>query len=261
MLYATDEKINKKHGPGIIGIFSSTMGRYREFDQSKDSTIAPAGSRVAWAMGLNAAYNFNQIIRDLKPEEQWIWMQGDDHVWKPDLLLQLLERDVDIVAPLITRRSYPFLHVIHKYGKTSEEYSGGDFRGADVGLLDGKRGLIDISDYTIGNGGLLVRRQVFEAMSDPWFEVGKTHREFWGGDLWFSKKAKDAGFKLHIDLDNAMGHIAHMAIWPLFNPDGTFGVEIRPAADVYAKCRDYQDAKKQKDWGNYPGSEERKEEK
>lgn len=239
MRYALEEKYNR-FGPGIVGIFSATMGRYREFDLTKDSLLAPQGSLIKWAVGLNASYTFNNVIREmLDGDFQWLWMQGDDHVFKPDLLLKLLERDVDMVIPLCIRKEYPFFHVIHRPGEPTEEVPWGDFRGMERGILNGKTGLVNITGLTAGNGGLLVKRWVLEGMKDPWLETGKTHPEFYGADIYFTYKAqKETGCRFYVDCENVMGHILHMAVWPFFDKDGRLSADFRLAHDVYGKYMD-----------------------
>lgn len=228
MIFIGDKDLNEKYGPGTIGIFSATMGRYREFDVCKDSIMTTMGSQIKWAVGLNAAATYNNIIRELRPQDRWVWMMGDDHVFQPDILLRLLYRNVDMVAPLVIRKSYPFMHVIHEQAP--------DYLCKPRSFLNGKMGLHRLTDSTIGNAGLLVKRKVFDGMEDPWFETGKTHPEFFGADLYFSKKACDAGFELYVDMDIHMGHVFHAAVWPHMRKDGVLEAEIRPAHDIYGEC-------------------------
>lgn len=61
---------------------------------------------------------------------------------------------------------------------------------------------------------MLIRRHVLEAMSDPYFENGRTWPGVGGSDIWFWHKLHEYGFKSYLDLDNVIGHITHTSIWP-----------------------------------------------
>jgi hypothetical protein len=73
-------------------------------------------------------------------------------------------------------------------------------------------------------------------MDDPWFEVGKIHSEYASPDLWFAKKAIDAGFELWLDMENTIGHITHMTVWAFQDEEtGKWGAEIRSPDDVWGE--------------------------
>lgn len=215
---------------GAIGVVSSYLGRYREFDVCLSQIQAPNHSSILWHVGINAALNLNETVRGMTKEHEWLWILGDDHVFRPDNLLKLLARDVDIVVPLCLRRSYPYHHVIHEGESKDKEKP---FMRAPHDWLDGKTGLLDITGKTIGNAGMLIKRHVLVGISDPWFEVGKTSPEVMGADLYFCHKAYQAGFKLFLDTDNPIGHINHMAVWPYYDAKtGKWCAEVRKANDV-----------------------------
>lgn len=209
-----------------VGVCSAHMGRYREFDACLNTTVMPKGSSVQWAVGTDAAFNLNQLIRAMPQiKAEYLWILGDDHVWSPDLLLKLLERDVDIVVPYCLRRGTPFWHVLHFDSRR-------DFFRVPYGVVNHKNGMVDITGLTIGNSGMLVKKQVFDKMTPPWFECGRTNVEVMGTDLYFCEKASDAGFKIWLDLDNVIGHILHMAVWPKQDPDGIWAAEIKEASET-----------------------------
>lgn len=204
----------KKQSKGIIGITSSFLGRYREFDVCLKDTIAPPGTYIEWALGLNVAKNFNDLARKmLSGNYQWLFILGDDHVYKPTLLLDLLERDVDMVTPFCLRRAEPFDTVVHTSHDTG-------YRRVAKSTFDGMSGLYDMTELTVGNAGSLIRRKVFEAIPAPWFENGKSNPEVGGSDLYFCEKVRRAGFKMYLDLDHTIGHITHAALWPVKDEEG-----------------------------------------
>lgn len=203
-----------EHPPGHIGVASYFLGRYREFDYCLARTEMPQGSASRYYISVDVCHNFNLMCRVLmeNPQFEWLWILGDDHLFNPDLLIKLLDREVDVVVPLCCRRMAPYFPVLHNgpdYGPEGKWASVTDPWGA----LKGKTGLLDW-EGTTGNAGMLIRRHVLEAMSDPWFESGKTNPGVGGSDIYFWHKLRQQGFKGLIDLDNIIGHITHAAIWP-----------------------------------------------
>jgi len=199
--------MKSKHPKGLVGVVTGEIGRYRMFDIALNSLQMPEGSHILWAMGIDIPGNNNTILQEtLEKDYQWAWLLGDDHMFRKDLLLKLLDRNVDVVVPLCARRHLPFSPVIHNsidQGATAKDW---DF-------LDGKAGLLELTDHNVGNGCMFIRREVIEKIPSPWFENGK-YNAGTGHDLWFCEKIKKAGFKLHVDLDNLTGHITPSVIMP-----------------------------------------------
>ena len=196
---------------GHIGVASHFLGRYREFDYCLARLLTPQGSSYQYYLGVDVCMNFNQMIRHMMTNANfhWIWILGDDHLFGEDLLLSLLERNVDVVTPLCCRRLNPHTPILHgdmEYKQCAsvkdpwEEFSG-------------KSGLLDWPG-TSGNAGMLIRRHVLEAMTDPWFENGRTYPGVGAADIYFWHKLHEAGFKTYLDLDNTIGHITHTSVWP-----------------------------------------------
>jgi len=117
----------------------------------------------------------------------------------------LLRHDKPLVSPLCLACIAPFPLVTY------------------AGMLeDGSRYLpIDLSSHAqvglvelaaAGCAGMLIRRDVLEAIEAPWFEY--THRS---EDIVFCEKAKAAGFPLYADLEARLGHITTAVVWPAVN--------------------------------------------
>ena len=214
-----------EHPPGLVGISSSTMGRYREFDITLGRVTIPRGSIVSWQIGLYLALNYNNLCRELlkNKELEWLWILNDDHVFKPDILTRLLERNVDIVMPLCLKRSGPFQPVIY------EAYESGGYKQLEFDYINGKEGLLEVDG--IGHAGILIRRNVIEKMKENWHKVGWLNSEYDACDLYFCKKAKEEGFKIFVDLDNTIGHLTHMAVWPV-KENGEYSVGVREALNM-----------------------------
>lgn len=216
--------------PGVIGIASGFLGRYREFDVCVHRTQMPVGSQLDWRVGVGIAHNFCEMVRRTLGYEthklpgdvdfQWLWILGDDHVWSPDLLKKLLARDVDVVVPLCLRRMPAYSPVL---------FAGSEGGYAPLGweAINGQTGLVKLETKLLGNAGMLIKRHVLEAIDEPWFENGKMNPEMGGCDLWFCQKVHDAGFGLYLDTDNPIGHLSHVAIWPRRDGDNNYNPDIR----------------------------------
>lgn len=224
---------NKFHyQPGIIGIPSHHLGRYREFEQCLTSLVLPRGSRVDWGLGQNTAHNMNQFIRSVIDKDfEWLWIIGDDHVFPPDIVYQLLKRNKDVVVPFCCRRTYPYIPVVHdSFGED------GKWLSVEYDWYKDKSGLVNLNDDSklVGNAGMLIKKKVLESIPDPWFEVGKIHPEFNTPDLWFAKKVAEK-FNLWLDMDHTIGHLSHMAVWPYQDDDGSWKAEMRYPDDSWGE--------------------------
>jgi len=205
-----------KHPPGHTGVASHFLGRYREFDYCLARLISPQNSSYQYYMSVDVCKNFNHMCRHVmkNPDFQWLWILGDDHLFGPDLLINLLNRNVDVVTPLCCRRLHPYFPILHNAPPN------GDFSSLPEPWeeLKGKSGLFEW-DGTSGNAGMLIRRNVLETIPDPWFENGKTWPGVGGSDIYFWHKLHEYGFKTYLDLDYTIGHITHTSIWPEQNEE------------------------------------------
>ncbi len=206
---------------GLIGVIAQETARYSYFASSLTGTDVPAGSAIRWQFGHDIPANVNGLVRALLDSElEWLWLLGDDHTWSPNLLMKLLGHDKDIVAPLGLQRAAP-------YRTTALVPSPDDPRGhtrLDLNLHP-FGGLVEV--VAIGSGGMLIKREVFETMEEPWFEAGKIDGEHLTEDIYWCDKARQLGYRIHCDLDAHIGHICTSVIWPVHEPDGwTFGFSM-----------------------------------
>ncbi len=211
------------HKPGMVGIISADLSRYPDWMKSMLRLMMPHGSRWSWCHGNGFAIHRNAIANQLHQEADdgsvwdgdWVWFTDDDQPFDPDQLLKLLDRNVDIIQPLVVTRKAPYLPYAYEY----DENSPSKYVQFDWPQLN-ESGIQEVD--ACGAGGLLVRRRVFEAMEFPFFEEGRTAAECIGEDMWFCSKAKALGFKVYIDLDNVSGHLGTYQVWPRF-VDGEWG--------------------------------------
>lgn len=201
----TDEP--KRHPPGTVVALAGEAARYTRFAVCMQSLAyrVPAGSAISWVLGSDIPESRNQACADLGGE--WVWFIDDDHSFRDDILLGLLDREVDIVAPICLRRNQPFLPVA---------CVNGDFMRLDDHAPEA---LVEV-EHT-GSSGMLIRRNVIDALSEPWFELGE--REGNGNrvseDVWFCRKAREAGFKIHVDMRQRLAHLTTAAVWPVYSEE------------------------------------------
>jgi hypothetical protein len=118
-----------------------------------------------------------------------------------DMIGRLVKHDLDIVATNCARRRMPT-------GPTAQLYKENGEREL-VWTMPESTGLQEVG--SVGMGVMLIKREVFEALAEPWFETPwrVDKRGYIGEDVFFCQKAAAAGFKIWIDHDvsKEIGHI------------------------------------------------------
>lgn len=201
---------------GLISISENTLGRYTEFQKCLAEIQLDQPYYINVQIGVDIAFNFNKsILAMLQREFDWIWMLGDDHVFPPTLLQNLLGRNIDIVVPLYLHRTKPLQPVLQK------EIGPGKLKRLSFKDLPKRTKLwrLPVGTYT-GNAGMLVRRSVFEKIEFPWMEQGRIVPGRGGFDLMFCKKAQEKKIPVMVDLENTIGHMTHVGIWPELTNNG-----------------------------------------
>lgn len=173
--------------------------------------------------------NFNVCIREMTGE--WVWIQADDQIFNRDALLRLLDRELDVVVPIILKRNPPYHPVVFK------DYD------PDRGFLPYSlaelpcEGVLKVG--WAGSGGMLLRRHVLEAISFPkdvpwekrtWFTYGNgLHLN---EDLVFCNRITEAGFDIHLDVEVQMGHRGTFTVLPVRSGDGwSIGLNMGPSSN------------------------------
>lgn len=205
---------------GLVGVIAQETGRYSMFASSLSEMRLPSGWEVKWRFGWNIGHSQDALVQEMiHRDKDWFWLMGDDHVFSPDLLEKLLAHDLDIVVPLCLMRNPPYRPVIWASPDSEDDMNRVDLDDHPDG------GLIEVC--LAGGAGMLVKRHVFEALGEPWFEAGRGHTAKVGEDYNFCDKARAAGFKVHCDLDSLLGHCSTTVVWPVREPDGwTYGFSM-----------------------------------
>lgn len=191
----------------MVGVISGDLGRYVAFFVSMMRLKVPNNSGWNWMLGNGFASLRNILVREMYQnlgDAEWLWFIDDDHPFEPDVLLRLLDRQVDIIQPLVSTRKPPY----RPYGY---KHNGTDYVSLEWEDLP-TSGILEVD--AVGTGGMLIRRKVLDALADPWFEEGQTGPEHLGEDLYFCTKARAAGFKVYVDCDVRMGHMSTVQVWP-----------------------------------------------
>src|SRR5437016_6393295 len=193
--------------PGCVVIVrSSGLARYVSFEMSLEGLNVPLQTHIARAITSNLAGSINSIIKDTT--QKFIWFIDDDHQFDNMMLLRLMSHDKPVVNGLTCMNKPPFHCVIYQgEAERGEERWAPDFRDRaaqflrDISLdeepldgsmtrlldliresgyrrknrqyityswkmIDDKMGLFPI--YACGLAGMLVKREVFDALSEPW---------------------------------------------------------------------------------------------
>ena len=118
--------------------------------------------------------------------------------------MKLLDRDVDVVVPLCLHRAPPF-------NTTVVDRRGGERRVMGVADMPAS-GLFELEPgMSCGDAGMLIRRPVLEALEQPFYDQRRSGA-FSSEDQAFTTKIAEAGFRVHVDCDTAIGHITPMSV-------------------------------------------------
>lgn len=194
--------------PGIVVMMTGELARYSDSMSDLIGLNMPEGSGFVWFKGVLIANGLNKGLAAMvaKPEMQWAWIMGDDHRFDRDVLQRQLAKGFDASVPLCLHRKPPFATTIidcsgdkRRHRLASEFPTTGEYKLTP--------------DEMCGDAGLLVRRRVVEAIEPPWYD-NRRSGSFASDDLAFSKRIREAGFDIWLDLDSVLGHITPMAITP-----------------------------------------------
>lgn len=210
-------EVPSTHPAGTIGVPIGPLARYRALFMSLERLQVPQGTDLVFMEGADVGRNCDKLVETMTGD--WLWIMGDDHRFRPDLLMKLLDRKVEIVAPVVGQRAEPFRPVCYKravpMAKDNQMYTW-DLLGADYP----NGGLIQV-DAT-GSAGMLIRKWVFDALPKPWF----AYTPFTSEDIGFCVKAREAGYPIHVDLDQTMSHLTPCDLEPVRTPEGKWYVSV-----------------------------------
>lgn len=190
----------------LIAVPTAEMARRGDFYDYLNLLDKPLGTMLSMAHGQSPARNRNVMIdMGLANGCTHFLFIDDDVAFKPSLLKDLLKHDVDIVGGLYYMRSYPHtpiaFDIVMPDGRCMTRF-----------LNDGDSGLVEV--VGMGLGCCLIKAQVFRDMERPWIRLGELEPDHWCDDLGFFKRVREKGYKIHLDLDVMVGHMAQVIVWP-----------------------------------------------
>ena len=99
--------------PGTIALPSAEIGRFAVFTVAIAGTQQPHGTYLNTMCSVDVTENVNTIIRNMRDEDAWVWLIGDDHVWPGETLITMLQTldehpEIDILVPLVAKRNPPW---------------------------------------------------------------------------------------------------------------------------------------------------------
>jgi hypothetical protein len=180
---------------GTLGIITNEIARYSVFGQLIDLLEVPEGTLKIWGRGVDVVKNRNEILD--KAVGEWLCMIDDDQVFHADILMKLLARDKDVIAPLILERHFPYKPVAFR-----------NINGERQSVL--MNGLQEVD--ALGTGIFLMKRKVWETVGKFRYS-GEVIKE----DLDYCQRIKAAGFSIFCDFSLPAGHMTPFAVWPLAN--------------------------------------------
>ena len=196
--------VQTPHPPGAVCFASGEVPRYGTSIKCFQQLHVPGGSLESWQLGCLVSHNLNLGLDAMmeNPALQWAWIMGDDHLYSPDIILRLLDRGVDVVAPLCLNKYPPLEPTVINQTLGRQKY---------LEELP-TRGLYKLAaDETCGDAGLLIRRTVLAALERPYYNVHRSG-EFKAEDQTMVRKIQAAGFPVWIDVDQAIDHIGNVAL-------------------------------------------------
>lgn len=122
-----------------------------------------------------------------------LWLDND-HTFLPDMACWLAREDLDMVSALYYQRTEPHHPVVYVKDETDDKYK-------HYPIIEVPEAMMEVD--AVGFGALLMKRDIFDRVPEPWFTVD--YRA--GEDIAFCVKAKEHGVKIYCDGRYTLGHI------------------------------------------------------
>jgi hypothetical protein len=162
-----------------------------------DHVLRIPGNQIAHQRNLVADHMMTQGL-------PYVLYVDADCVPPPGALSRLLGHGLPLVSGTCVERNAPYdLCAVANF----EPY-----RRYKVEDLEGREEPFPV--VSAGTGCLLVRREVFEAMTPPYFRCGQISADLLAEDLDFCLRAAEAGFPIYLDPLVLVGHEVRMLMYP-----------------------------------------------
>lgn len=230
--------------PGAVCMITGEITRYAQSMQALHAMIAPNGSVLSWHMGMLVARSINDAFATVmsKPELQWAFIMGDDHTYSPNIVMNLLKREKEVIIPLCLNRVPPMDPTIIE---TDPVHHSKRLKPLEDMPTSGLYKLGP--NESCGDAGMLIRRSVIEKSGPKWYERMKSGSHQAEDDE-FVSKLRMLGYDVYVDMDNRLGHIGAVDFRPEL-VDGKWvvrciGAGYRHVADLKVGKREWRDPNK-----------------
>ena len=122
-----------------------------------------------------------------------------DMKFNPDILEKMLAHDTDIVGVMYHQRRLPLRNNLMPLNV--EEIKGQN----KTVEFQVNEDLFEVN--WVGTGIMLVKTDVFKKLATPWFTFIHSDEEYVGEDVYFCRKAREAGYKIYVDASVAVRHV------------------------------------------------------
>lgn len=148
---------------------------------------------ISMQIGCDVAHNRNKIVTQLLDKDYThVLFVDSDMQFEPDTLQRMLEHDKDILGLAANRRKLPLESVV-------KPLDGDITKPLPKELFEAE---------SCGTGMMLIKSGVFEYLPAPWFEFTYDEKgERVGEDVEFCRKARMAGYDIHVDPTIPIKHL------------------------------------------------------
>lgn len=152
---------------------------------------------IDYKQGVMTSSNRNFILKRCLEEniDGILWLDSD-MIYPPDILVEFIKSDKDIIAPVYFKRSEPHDPIVYLRGGSKET----PYQIVDVTKI---KGVTEVDG--VGFGGMFVKTSVYKALGDEkWMHYGRNFgipipmEDQMSHDLVFCETAKKHGFKVHV---------------------------------------------------------------
>lgn len=151
----------------------------------------------------------------------------DDMTFPMHTIIGLLARDLDIVGANCATKAIPPLPTGRK-GEKEDEI---------VFTRYDSKGVEEVT--RLGTGIMLIKTEVFEKLGEPWFAIPYDNEKkgYIGEDVFFCRKAMEAGYKLYVDhdLSKQVGHVGQLDYCHQLMPEYNYGERDDGNEDIAAE--------------------------
>ncbi len=217
---------------GCIGVPSRESARWTTFHDCLGRLKRPEGTPPPYFRYNNSvAQARNQIVEaGLRDGCDTFFFLDDDMLFKEDVLMRLLQRPESMVVGLTMMRCqkdgiFRPIWSDKRLKMENPSQPKGKWLWEPIDeIVMGANGLMPLVSGT--GGGVLMRREVFDAFPAPWWTMGQYDQEMFFEDIAAYEKAADAGIQLWGDPSVRFGHYQPTVLWPHQRVDGSWSTVL-----------------------------------